>query len=69
MPIEYLLLETDSPDQPLHGHHGARNEPVRLVEVCRTVAELRGADPAEIAAATTRNAERLFNLASRRSSA
>ncbi|HEX5123413.1 MAG TPA: TatD family hydrolase, partial [Rhodanobacteraceae bacterium] len=27
MPIEWLLLETDSPDQPLSGHQGRRNEP------------------------------------------
>ena len=46
MPLEFLLLETDSPDQPLCGHQGHRNEPAMLVEVCRTIAELRGADPA-----------------------
>ena len=33
MPLEFLLLETDSPDQPLHGHQGARNEPALLREV------------------------------------
>jgi len=62
MPLEFLLLETDSPDQPLCGHQGHRNEPAMLVEVCRTIAELRGADPAEIAGATTKNCERLFAL-------
>jgi TatD DNase family protein len=62
MPLEFLLLETDSPDQPLCGHQGHRNEPAMLVEVCRTVAELRGVDPAEIARATTQNCERLFAL-------
>lgn len=62
MPLEFLLLETDSPDQPLYGHQGQRNEPALLGEVCDCVAALRGASPAEIAAATTRNAERLFRL-------
>ena len=62
MPLEFLLLETDSPDQPLHGHQGARNEPALLHEVCDCVAALRGVNPAEIAAATTRNAERVFTL-------
>ena len=62
MPIEFLLLETDSPDQPLCGHQGQRNEPARLVDVCRTVAELRGVDAEEIADATTRNCEQLFGL-------
>jgi TatD DNase family protein len=62
MPLEFLLLETDSPDQPLHGHQGARNEPGLLPEVCSAVAELRGVAPESIAAATTQNAERLFRL-------
>ncbi|HSE11773.1 MAG TPA: TatD family hydrolase [Rudaea sp.] len=64
MPIEFLLLETDSPDQPLHGHQGRRNEPSLLIDVCACVADLRHVDPEEIAAATTRNAERLFALPS-----
>lgn len=62
MPLEFLLLETDSPDQPLHGQQGARNEPARLADVCECVAQLRHADPAAIAAATTANAVRLFAL-------
>jgi TatD DNase family protein len=62
MPLEFLLLETDSPDQPLHGHQGARNEPALLTEVCACVAALRGVDPDKIAAATTTNCERLFGL-------
>jgi len=63
MPIEFLLLETDAPDQPLSAHRGERNEPARLVEVLDTVAELRGASRDDVAAATSRNAERLFGLA------
>src|SRR5690348_5645652 len=62
MPIEFLLLETDSPDQPLHGHQGIRNEPALLVEVCACIAGLRGMAAEEVAAATTRNDENLFNL-------
>jgi TatD DNase family protein len=62
MPLQWLLLETDSPDQPLHGHQGARNEPGRLVEVCNTVAALRGVDAQTIACATSANCERLFQL-------
>jgi TatD DNase family protein len=62
MPIEFLLLETDSPDQPLCGHQGHRNEPARLVDVCETIARLRGVVADEIAEATTRNCERLFGL-------
>ncbi len=62
MPIEFLLLETDSPDQPLHGHQGARNEPARMVEVCICVAELREMEPPAIANVTTKNCSQLFRL-------
>lgn len=62
MPLEWLLLETDSPDQPDSAQRGRRNEPARLPRILETIAELRGADPKDIAAATTANATRLFAL-------
>lgn len=62
MPIEFLLLETDSPDQPLSGHRGERNEPARLREVCDVVATLRAEDAEAIARESTRNARTLFKL-------
>lgn len=62
MPLEFLLLETDSPDQPLHGHQGARNEPALLTEVCACVAKLRNVEVQAIADASTQNCERLFRL-------
>ena len=62
VPLEQVLLETDSPDQPLCGHQGQRNEPCRVPGVLAAIAALRAEDAATIAAATTRNAERLFNL-------
>ena len=62
MPIERLLLETDAPDQPDALHRGQRNEPVRLAEILRVVASLRGESEAAVAAATTANARNLFNL-------
>ena len=42
MPIEYLLLETDAPDQPDAGIRGQRNEPARLASVLGVIAALRG---------------------------
>lgn len=62
MPVEYLLLETDAPDQPDAGIRGERNEPSRLAAVLATIAQLRDEDPNLIAQATARNAERLFAL-------
>lgn len=64
MPIEFLLLETDAPDQPDAHIRGQRNEPARLTRVLDTIAALRDEEPDAIARATRCNAERLFNLPS-----
>jgi len=60
MPIEFLLLETDAPDQPDAAHRGQRNEPCRLIEILRCVALLRGETEAVVARTTTANARGLF---------
>ncbi len=60
MPLEWLLLETDSPDQPDSAHRGQRNEPERLTMVLDTIAQLRAMDRDTLADATRLNAERLF---------
>lgn len=62
MPIEFLLLESDAPDQPDAAHRGQRNEPSRVAHVLRCISELRGESEAQIAAATSANARRLFGL-------
>lgn len=63
MPLDFLLLETDAPDQPLCGFQGARNEPAQLVRVLEVVAELRGIAAAELERATDLNAARVFGIA------
>ena len=63
MPIEFLLMETDAPDQPDAEHRGQRNEPARLGLVRDTIAALRDEPADAIAAATTANACRLFQIA------
>ncbi|HEU0277781.1 MAG TPA: TatD family hydrolase [Rhodanobacteraceae bacterium] len=60
VPIDSLLLETDSPDQPGVEHRGERNEPAFLREVLGCVAELRKVSTRALADATTTNARRLF---------
>jgi TatD DNase family protein len=62
MPIEFLLLETDAPDQPDAFHRGERNEPSRLTLVRDCIAQLRGISTDALALATTDNAIRLFSL-------
>ncbi|GAB2516715.1 TatD family hydrolase [Lysobacter humi (ex Lee et al. 2017)] len=64
LPIESILLETDSPDQPGSAHRGQRNEPAHLRHVLERVAALRGEAEDDVARATTANAMRLFRLAS-----
>ena len=60
--LQYLLLETDSPDQPMHGEQGRRNEPEKLIRVAQAVAEAKAISVAEVADQTRRNAECLFGL-------
>ncbi|MEO8161188.1 MAG: TatD family hydrolase, partial [Arenimonas sp.] len=60
MPLEFLLLETDAPDQPDAGRRGERNEPANLLSVLEVVAQLRGMEPSDLARASTANARRLF---------
>ena len=62
MPLEFLVLETDAPDQPDADSRGQRNEPARMTRVLHTIAELRGVEVDEVARATTANAERLFAI-------
>lgn len=62
MPLDRLLLETDSPDQPCAHHRGERNEPAFMVDVLETVAALRNTTIDDVAEITTRNAEALFSL-------
>lgn len=62
MPLEWLLLETDAPDQPCAHHRGERNEPAFMTDVLDTIAALREESAEDIAAATTANAVNLFKL-------
>ncbi|WP_290784644.1 TatD family hydrolase [Halomonas sp.] len=62
LPDDGYVLETDSPDMPLAGHRGERNEPARVEAVCRIVAELRGQSLERVAKNSTASARRLFRL-------
>lgn len=62
LPLEAILLESDSPDQPDIENRGNRNEPARLGKVLAALAELRKEPLERIATATRQNTERLFSL-------
>jgi TatD DNase family protein len=61
VPIDRLLIETDSPFLAPVPHRGKRNEPANVVRVAETIAELRGSDARSIGRAALRNFQRLFN--------
>lgn len=61
MPLEFLVLETDAPDQPTADRRGQRNEPAQLLAVAREVAQLRRVPESEVAHATSANVFRLLN--------
>jgi TatD DNase family protein len=65
LPIEKLLIETDSPYLTPHPHRGKRNEPANLVLVAERIAELKGLSSEQVATRTTINAQTLFGIASR----
>jgi len=60
IPLEHLLLETDSPDLPPEPHRGEVNEPAFLVDIARRVAELKAEEADYVATMTTENARRTF---------
>lgn len=62
-PADRLLVETDSPYLAPVPHRGKRNRPALVTVVGEAVAATRGEDPAEVAAATWANAERVYRLA------
>jgi TatD DNase family protein len=62
LPLDRLMVETDAPLLAPEGFRGRRNEPARVTQVGRTLAETRGIPVEEVARQTTRNARRLFRL-------
>jgi TatD DNase family protein len=62
VPLERMVLETDSPYLSPLPYRGKRNEPINVQEVAKKIAEWKGIELSEVEAATTRNAAELFKL-------
>lgn len=60
VPLDRLLIETDCPLLAPVPYRGKRNEPAYVVQVAKTLAEVKGLALTEIADATRRNTEALF---------
>ncbi len=62
IPLECILLETDAPYLTPVPHRGERNESAYIPIIADFLARQKGVSPEEVAATTTANAKRLFNL-------
>ncbi|MGA2355105.1 MAG: TatD family hydrolase [Terriglobales bacterium] len=62
VPLDRMLIETDSPYLAPIPHRGKRNEPAFVTEVARQIGDLRNLSAEEIAARTTQNFYDFFGL-------
>ncbi len=62
LPLESIILETDSPYLTPTPYRGKRNESSYIPMIAQKLAEITGKPIAEIAEITTHNATQLFNL-------
>lgn len=62
LPLDRVLIETDSPYLAPVPNRGKRNEPANVAHVAAKLALLQVQEPAEIARITAENARRLFRL-------
>jgi TatD DNase family protein len=60
VPLDRLLIETDSPFLAPVPYRGKRNEPAHVTRVAEVIAELRGVPVAQVAQAAQENFTRLF---------
>jgi TatD DNase family protein len=65
VPLDRLLIETDTPYLAPESKRGKRNEPSYIDETAKIIAELKGISIEELAAATTQNASQFFSFPKR----
>lgn len=61
VPLDRIVVETDSPYLAPHIVRGQRNEPWRVEEVVKRIAEVRGLSISELEAILVKNSKRLFS--------
>jgi len=64
VPMERMLIETDSPYLAPVPHRGKTNSPAYVPHVARQVAEIKGLSVEQVAASTSKNFDQLFSRVS-----
>ncbi len=62
VPLEKIMIETDSPYMTPEPHRGKRNEPVLVKYVAQRIAEIRGITIERVGEVTTANSKLIFKL-------
>ncbi len=62
IPLDKILIETDSPFLAPEPYRGKRCEPSYVKEVAKKISEIKAVPFNEVAEITTKNAEKLFNI-------
>lgn len=62
IPLDRIVLETDSPFLTPQSKRGQRNEPSSVAEIAQLIADLKGISLKEAEEQTTSNAKKLFNI-------
>jgi TatD DNase family protein len=62
IPLEKILIETDSPYLTPQTHRGERNEPIYVQEVAQKIADIKGIKVEEVIKQTWKNSKKLFKI-------
>ena len=62
IPLEKIMIETDSPYLTPHPHRGKRNEPYMVKYVAERIAEIKNITLKEVGDITTKTAQKFFGI-------
>ena len=62
VPLEHLMIETDSPYMAPVPRRGQRNDSRNVAFICQKLAEVKGVSPEDCARITTENGKRFFRI-------
>lgn len=62
IPLEHIILETDSPYLTPEPYRGKRNEPARILDIAKFISDLKGISLEDLATITNNNIKRIFDI-------